>query len=432
MLIQNIFNRKMPLHEKSLIFFVFSSYLQVFIYSINLLAPDFDTSLFNVFRLFLVCILIADSLNLHRRFRAGPLIVILLLLISATYIIPFAFFSPSRLVSGLISFAPLLLLVSTIAQASVCDSINTTILKRIELHVRFLLSLALFFCLVNEYLWRSGYMLSKFGGALSFYGMLPRNTSFFAIPGTSGAFVFSCLVLLCYFKTLTPGSRPIHLGIFFFIGFIIILSGAAGAAFVALILFILFCYPWFFSKCSNRPVSFSLLSALSRLSLLFVPISIMSLILRREDVLTSVSGRFAIFDYFSSRLGGIALLPNPDFFGLATNYAQSAFGSLSFVQTPDSLIVSILVQYGVILTGVVFLCLTIPFLKLGLNCFSSFSRHKLPKLSVNSLIGFGMLLGSLAFALTSNILESYPFIFFLSFLYSSPLLFTTRVQSFIS
>ena len=204
MLINNIFNRRISLFEKSLIFFVLTSYLQVFIYSINLILPDISTSIFNVLRLFLVVVLLTDSLRIRSRFRFSPLILVALLLLTAIYIIPFALSSPIRLTSGLISFLPLILLVSCLAQSRVSYSIDNTILKGLIFHFRFLLFLSFVFCLINEYLWKVGLMPNKFGGALSFYGLLPRNTAFFSIPGTLGAFVFACLVLLCYFNTLTP------------------------------------------------------------------------------------------------------------------------------------------------------------------------------------------------------------------------------------
>jgi len=144
--------------------------------------------------------------------------------------------------------------------------------------------------------------------------------------------------------------------------------------------------------------------------------------------MTSVAGRFSISEYFSSQLGGFTLLPNPDFFGLASNYAQSTFGSANFVQTPDSLFVTLIVQYGVILTALVLLCLYFPLVPLGLNFFSSLISLEALSLSTNSLLGLGMLLGTLPLVFTANILESYPFVFFLSFLYSSPLLSFSRVR----
>lgn len=429
MRLQILSSNKIPLAEKSLIFFVLASYLQVAIYTLNLLLPDLNTSIFNIARLFFAFTLTCNSLNPKNRFRPFPIFVVLLLLLSLIYMLPFAFHSPLRLTSGLISFIPLLLLTSCIGQSNLSEISDTKTITWLRVNVKCLLTIALSFCLINEYLWKVGIMPNKFGGAISFYGLLPRNPSFFTIPGTSGAFVFACLVLLCYLNTLAPSSQRSNLSIYFIIGFGIILAGSAGAAFVSLIIFILFYYPQLSFLYRAQRTSFSLLNALSRLSLLFIPISILSLILRRKDVLSSVSGRFSILDYFISQLGGISLLPNPDFFGLATNYAQSAFGSSSFVQTPDSLFVSLLVQYGVILTVLVLICLLLPLIWLAFNFLNSLLLLRSPYITARSLLGISTLLGSLIFMITSNILESYPLVFFLSFLYSSPLLLMSRVST---
>ena len=166
-----------------------------------------------------------------------------------------------------------------------------------------------------------------------------------------------------------------------------ILSGSAGAALVSLVIFILFSYPCLFGQSSIRPVSYSLLNASLRLSLLFIPISLLSLLLRRKDVLSSVTGRFSILDYFLSQLGGISFLPNPDFFGLATNYAQSTFGNANFVQTPDSLFVSLFVQYGVILSFLVIFVFLLPLFFLSFKLISSLSSFRLLSISANSLLG---------------------------------------------
>ena len=342
-------------------------------------------------RLFLVVVLLTDSLRIRSRFRFSPLILVALLLLTAIYIIPFALSSPIRLTSGLISFLPLILLVSCLAQSRVSYSIDNTILKGL---ISFPLSsvLSFVFCLINEYLWKVGLMPNKFGGALSFYGLL-LVTLHFSQYRNSWCFRLRMPRTPLLFQYLTPPSQRGHLKFFFVVGFLIILLGSAGAAFMALIIFLLFCYPCLTSRAKsthNQTVYFSLLNALSRLSLLFIPVSVLSFILRRKDVLSSVSGRFQ-FLIILSQLGGVTLLPIR-LFGLATNYAQSNFGNSYFVQTPDSLFVSLIVQYGLILTSVIFLALILPFLLFGIKSFSSLISLKFPKISTNSLLGLSMLL----------------------------------------
>ncbi len=421
---------KLPLWEKSLVFFVYSSYLQIFIYLLSLFSPDSTFSFLNSLRLVFILILVFDSLKATVFVRLYPAAIVFTLIIFLPLSILFSLNDIQRITSGLISFLPLLLLILCLAQTKVAPNTRHKTFFWLRSQIRILLYIAVFFCFLNNYFWKIGLLTIQFGGAISFFGLLPRNTSFFSVPGTSGSFAIACILLLHYFEFISPSRKSLIVLTDILCALLIILWASAAAAFLSLLIFLLVNLPYILPLRLRDPsLQISFASVLGRLFLVCIPLFFLSAILGREDVFSSSTGRFSIFVYFSDKLNGIPVLPNPSYFGLATNYAQTTFGTSDFVQTPDSLLVSLLVQYGIVLSVGILLCLYLPLIYLLANSIYRLTTSQSLSLSLFSLCSFTILLSILPIIFTINVLEAYPFIFFLTFFYSSPLVYASRVAS---